>query len=74
MEQGWLVGEYQVGIGNGSHTGDPVVLLTMKMVDLPSAGTYVFAPQDARDIAAQFIAAADELERNTNGGTSPSQA
>lgn len=74
MEQGWLVGEYQVGIGNGSHTGDPVVLLTLKMVDLPNAGTYVFAPQDARSIAAQFIAAADELEKESGSADSESQA
>lgn len=62
--QGWLVGEFRVGIGNGTHTGDDIVMVEMKMVDLPEAGTYVFAPDDARSLAKYLNAAVDKIEED----------
>lgn len=66
-EQGWLVGEFQVGIGNGSSNGEPVVVFSMKMVGLPDVGTYVMLPKSAREFALQLSSAADELEKKPNG-------
>lgn len=66
-DQGWLVAEYGIGIGNGAINGDPVVIVTLKALDLENPGTFIFFPQMARDIAKYLVVAADELERKPDG-------